>query len=42
MNCRIVVLQNHDWIKKADSEDVDIAGWVCKTMDLQPGSSNRV
>lgn len=33
--------QNHDWIKKADSEDVDIAGWVCKTMNLQPNSSNQ-
>nr|XP_023020945.1 dual specificity mitogen-activated protein kinase kinase dSOR1 [Leptinotarsa decemlineata] len=28
--------QNHAWIKKAESENVDIAGWVCKTMDIQP------
>ncbi|GLV46740.1 Downstream of raf1 [Carabus blaptoides fortunei] len=29
-------LMNHEWTKKAESENVDIAGWVCKTMDLQP------
>lgn len=35
-------LMNHDWIKKAESENVDIAGWVCKTMELQPpGTPNR-
>lgn len=27
-------LMNHPWITKA--ADVDIAGWVCKTMDLAP------
>lgn len=35
-------LMNHEWIKKAESENVDIAGWVCKTMELQPpGTPNR-
>lgn len=29
-------LMDHAWIQKADKEDVDIAGWVCRTMDLQP------
>nr|WAB55566.1 mitogen-activated protein kinase kinase dSOR1 [Colaphellus bowringi] len=29
-------LMNHSWIKKSEAEDVDIAGWVCKTMDIQP------
>ncbi|XP_011263510.1 dual specificity mitogen-activated protein kinase kinase dSOR1 [Camponotus floridanus] len=29
-------LMNHEWIKKAESENVDFAGWVCRTMDLQP------
>ncbi|CAH1377855.1 hypothetical protein MTP99_019254 [Tenebrio molitor] len=32
-------LMNHDWIKKAESEDVDIAGWVCRTMEIQPPHS---
>lgn len=27
-------LQSHPWIKKAEVEDVDIAGWVCSTMNL--------
>ncbi|XP_020287898.1 dual specificity mitogen-activated protein kinase kinase 1 [Pseudomyrmex gracilis] len=30
------MLMNHEWIKKAESENVDFAGWVCRTMDLQP------
>ncbi|GJQ67469.1 Dsor1 [Trypoxylus dichotomus] len=34
-------LMNHEWIGKSESENVDIAGWVCKTMDLQPNSANR-
>ncbi|KOX69470.1 Dual specificity mitogen-activated protein kinase kinase dSOR1 [Melipona quadrifasciata] len=29
-------LMNHEWIKKAESENVDIAGWICLTMNLQP------
>ncbi|XP_012215684.1 dual specificity mitogen-activated protein kinase kinase dSOR1 [Linepithema humile] len=29
-------LMSHEWIKKAESENVDFAGWVCRTMDLQP------
>ncbi|KAF2884352.1 hypothetical protein ILUMI_21801 [Ignelater luminosus] len=34
-------LMNHEWIRKAESENVDIAGWVCKTMDIQPNSNHR-
>lgn len=33
--------QNHDWIKNIEQEDVDIAGWVCKTMDLLPSTPKR-
>lgn len=29
-------LTNHPWIRKAESENVDIAGWVCKTMEIEP------
>lgn len=32
-------LMNHEWIRTAESENVDIAGWVCKTMDLVPPST---
>ncbi|XP_045482295.1 dual specificity mitogen-activated protein kinase kinase dSOR1 isoform X1 [Harmonia axyridis] len=36
-------LMNHEWIKRAESENVDIAGWVCKTMEIIPPSSlNRI
>ncbi|XP_022908228.1 dual specificity mitogen-activated protein kinase kinase dSOR1 [Onthophagus taurus] len=35
-------LMNHAWIRRAEQEDVDIAGWVCKTMELQPNTSNKV
>lgn len=34
-------LSNHAWIKKWESENVDIAGWVCKTMDLPPSTPKR-
>uniref|UniRef100_A0A8D8FUA9 mitogen-activated protein kinase kinase n=5 Tax=Culex pipiens TaxID=7175 RepID=A0A8D8FUA9_CULPI len=34
-------LINHDWIKNIEQEDVDIAGWVCKTMDLLPSTPKR-
>uniref|UniRef100_A0A6B2E9V8 mitogen-activated protein kinase kinase n=1 Tax=Phlebotomus kandelakii TaxID=1109342 RepID=A0A6B2E9V8_9DIPT len=33
-------LMNHPWIKN-EREDVDIAGWVCKTMDLPPSTPKR-
>ncbi|NP_001036922.1 MAP kinse-ERK kinase [Bombyx mori] len=33
-------LMNHEWIRKAEAEKVDIAGWVCKTMDLMPSTPN--
>ncbi|XP_069695827.1 dual specificity mitogen-activated protein kinase kinase dSOR1 isoform X2 [Periplaneta americana] len=35
-------LMNHEWVRKAECEDVDIAGWVCKTMDLLPTTPTRV
>ncbi|XP_067009368.1 dual specificity mitogen-activated protein kinase kinase dSOR1 isoform X2 [Anabrus simplex] len=35
-------LMNHEWVRKAESENVDIAGWVCKTMDLMPTTPTRV
>ncbi|XP_008217851.1 dual specificity mitogen-activated protein kinase kinase dSOR1 isoform X2 [Nasonia vitripennis] len=35
-------LINHEWIKKAESENVDIAGWVCRTMDIQPTTPTRL
>lgn len=35
-------LMNHEWIKKAECENVDIAGWVCRTMDLQPTTPTRL
>lgn len=34
-------LLNHPWIRKAEVEEVDIAGWVCKTMDLPPSTPKR-
>lgn len=33
--------QSHPWIRKAEAEDVDISGWVCKTMDLPPSTPKR-
>lgn len=33
-------LQNHEWIRAADADAADIAGWVCKTMDLLPSTPN--
>ncbi|CAG0915172.1 unnamed protein product [Notodromas monacha] len=35
-------LMNHAWIRKWDAANVDIAGWVCKTMDLQPSTPTRI
>uniref|UniRef100_A0A1A9WL63 mitogen-activated protein kinase kinase n=1 Tax=Glossina brevipalpis TaxID=37001 RepID=A0A1A9WL63_9MUSC len=34
-------LLTHPWICKAEEEEVDIAGWVCKTMDLPPSTPKR-
>uniref|UniRef100_A0AB40DP36 mitogen-activated protein kinase kinase n=1 Tax=Drosophila mojavensis mojavensis TaxID=377586 RepID=A0AB40DP36_DROMO len=34
-------LLSHPWIRKAEAEDVDISGWVCKTMDLPPSTPKR-
>ncbi|KAF4532841.1 hypothetical protein B566_EDAN014798 [Ephemera danica] len=35
-------LVNHTWLKKSEGETVDIAGWVCRTMDLQPTTPTRL
>ncbi|KAG0729350.1 Dual specificity mitogen-activated protein kinase kinase dSOR1 [Chionoecetes opilio] len=37
----LTTLQNHEWIKNAVHEDVDIAGWVCKTMDITPSTPTK-
>nr|CAG4640976.1 EOG090X08J3 [Eulimnadia texana] len=34
-------LMSHDWVKKWESETVDIAGWVCRIMDLQPSTPTK-
>ncbi|CAH1407948.1 unnamed protein product [Nezara viridula] len=34
-------LMNHEWIRKSENENVDIAGWVCKTMGLTPTTPTR-
>jgi len=34
-------LMGHEWAKKRDSENVDIAGWVCKIIDLQPSTPTK-
>ncbi|XP_073990803.1 dual specificity mitogen-activated protein kinase kinase dSOR1-like isoform X2 [Rhodnius prolixus] len=34
-------LMNHDWVRRCESEDVDIAGWVCKTMGLTPATPTK-
>ncbi|XP_061720054.1 dual specificity mitogen-activated protein kinase kinase dSOR1 [Cydia pomonella] len=33
-------LMSHEWVRLADAAGVDIAGWVCKTMDLLPSTPN--
>lgn len=35
------ILQNHEWMKTAEKEKVDIAGWVCRTMELCPTTPTR-
>ncbi|KYM79344.1 Dual specificity mitogen-activated protein kinase kinase dSOR1 [Atta colombica] len=35
-------LTNHEWIRKAESENVDLAGWVCRTMDLEPSTPTHL
>ncbi|XP_011707624.1 PREDICTED: dual specificity mitogen-activated protein kinase kinase dSOR1 [Wasmannia auropunctata] len=35
-------LTNHEWIKKAESENVDLAGWVCRTMNLEPSTPTHL
>lgn len=27
-------LMVHEWIRKSDEENVDMSGWVCRTMNL--------
>lgn len=34
-------LLDHPWIAKAEEKMVDIAGWVCHTMDLPPSTPKR-
>ena len=35
-------LQGHTFIKRAEVEEVDFAGWMCKTMGLnQPSTPTR-
>jgi len=36
------MFQNHEWIRKAESENVDLAGWVCRTMDLEPSTPTHL
>ncbi|XP_053405234.1 dual specificity mitogen-activated protein kinase kinase 1-like isoform X4 [Mercenaria mercenaria] len=31
-------LATHPFVKKAESEDIDIGNWVCKVMDIKPDS----
>ncbi|XP_066158749.1 dual specificity mitogen-activated protein kinase kinase dSOR1 [Euwallacea fornicatus] len=33
-------LMNHPWIKKWETEDVNVAEWVCQTMEIQPPSKS--
>lgn len=33
-------IKDHPWIKKYENENVDIAGWVCSTMNLPPATPN--
>lgn len=33
-------LMNHPWVKKAEQENVDFAGWVQKTMENQTPSES--
>ncbi|KAK9884921.1 hypothetical protein WA026_009158 [Henosepilachna vigintioctopunctata] len=33
-------LQNHLWIKKSEADDMDIAGWVCRTMGISQAPSS--
>lgn len=37
-----VLFQNHTFIKRSEAEEVDFAGWLCKTMGLnQPSTPTR-
>lgn len=38
----VFFLQNHTFIKRSEAEEVDFAGWLCKTMGLnQPSTPTR-
>ncbi|XP_026463590.1 dual specificity mitogen-activated protein kinase kinase dSOR1 [Ctenocephalides felis] len=39
----LITLMSHEWIRQAESESasVDIAGWVCRTMELSPGTPSQ-
>ncbi|KAG1652570.1 Dual specificity mitogen-activated protein kinase kinase 1 [Nymphon striatum] len=34
-------LMNHPFIKKSETHKVDLAGWVCKTMDIHPSTPTK-
>ncbi|XP_076356667.1 dual specificity mitogen-activated protein kinase kinase 1-like [Tachypleus tridentatus] len=34
-------LMNHPFIKQSEAESVDFAGWICRTMDLNPVSPTK-
>lgn len=38
---QILCFQNHPWIQKAETANIDISSWVCRTMELQPSTPNR-
>ncbi|KAG8200849.1 hypothetical protein JTE90_015756 [Oedothorax gibbosus] len=35
-------LTTHAFVKRSDTEDVDFAGWVCKTMGLDPSTPTKI
>ncbi|KAK7602525.1 hypothetical protein V9T40_008114 [Parthenolecanium corni] len=35
-------LMNHEWIRRAEAQPADIAGWVCRTMGLTPTTPTRI
>lgn len=38
----LVLFQSHTFIKRSEVEEVDFAGWLCKTMGLnQPSTPTR-
>jgi len=31
------VFQTHAFVKRAETEDIDIGHWLCQVMELKPG-----